>query len=219
MRIAIINGSPRGMKSNRRLMTDQFLEGFREGNPAAAYEMYYLVNRHQIQDAIDCCLQSDVVLIAFPLYTDAMPGIVKMFFEKVPLLPGKKIAFFVQSGFPEAIHCFYLEKYLEKFAHRLGAEYLGTVTKGNVEGIQERPAWMNKGLFSSFRSLGLHFAQTGELDKKIVSKLKKPFKFPAASQVFFRLISLTGIFNSGWNHLLKANHAYEVRHARPYEVV
>ncbi len=218
MRITLINGSPRGMKSNSRLLTDQFLEGFREGNPAAALEIYYLVNQHQMQDAIDSCLQSDVVLMAFPLYTDAMPGLVKLFFERMPSLQGKKIAYFVQSGFPEAIHCFCLEKYLEKLTQRLGAFYLGTVTKGNAEGIQDRSGWLNKRLYKTFRDLGLHFAKTGKLDEKIVSRLKRPFRLPKTSTFFFSLLSSFEIFQYGWIRQLKANHAYELRHARPYQM-
>ncbi|MBN1414505.1 MAG: NAD(P)H-dependent oxidoreductase [Bacteroidales bacterium] len=218
MKIAIINGSPRGKNSNTRLLLEQFIAGLEKGNPAVEHDTFYLVNRHQTQDAIDCCLQGDVILMAFPLYTDAMPGIVKLFFEKLTLLKGKKIGYMLQSGFPEAIHCFYLEKYLEKFTRRLGASYLGTVSKGNVEGIQDRPAWMNKGLFSNFRRLGLHFAKTGELDEKIISKLKRPLRLPKISTFFFSLFASAEIFNYGWVQLLKAKGAYEVRHARPYQM-
>ena len=216
MKIAIINGSPRGMNSNSKLILDQFIAGLEKGKSDVEHETFYLVHRHQTQDAIDYCLQSDVVLMAFPLYTDAMPGIVKLFFEKMPALPDKKIGYIVQSGFPEAIHCFYLEKYLGKFTRKLGATYLGTASKGNVEGIQDRTAWMNKGLYAHFRNLGFHFAKTGEFDERIIRRLKKPFKLPKVSTFFFSLLSSFEISNYGWIWHLKANHAYEMRHVQPY---
>jgi NAD(P)H-dependent FMN reductase len=216
MKIAIINGSPRGTNSNSKLILEQFIAGLEKGKSDVEHETFYLVNRYQTQDAIDYCLQSDVVLMAFPLYTDAMPGIVKLFFEKMPALREKKIGYIVQSGFPEAIHCFYLEKYLEKFTQKLGATYLGTASKGNVEGIQDRSAWMNKGHYTHFRYLGFHFATTGKLDENIIRKLKKPFQLPRISRAVFSLLSSFEISNYGWIRHLKANHAYEMRHARPY---
>jgi multimeric flavodoxin WrbA len=218
MKLAIINGSPRGKNSNSRLLMEQFIAGLEKGNSAVEFEIYYLVNRHQTQDVIDYCRQCDVILMAFPLYTDAMPGLVKLLFEKMPRFPGKKIGYIVQSGFPEAIHCFYLEKYLEKFTKKLGAIYLGTVSKGNVEGMQERSAWMNKGLYSSFRNLGFHFAKTGEFDERIIRKLKKPFQFSKMSTLFFSLLSSAEIFQFGWIQHLKANRAFEIRHAKPYQL-
>ncbi|MBN2273290.1 MAG: hypothetical protein JXK95_03070, partial [Bacteroidales bacterium] len=84
---------------------------------------------------------------------------------------------------------------------------------------QERSSWMNKGLFKNFRILGYRFAVTGELDQKMISRLKKPFRFPKTGAFFFSLFSSFEIFNYGWIKHLKANHAYELRHAKPYEAV
>ncbi len=216
MKLAVINGSPRGTNSNSRIILDQFLSGLAKGNPEQEHATFYLVNRYQIQDILDYCRHCDVMLLAFPLYTDAMPGIVKQFFEKMPALPGKKIGYIIQSGFPEAIHCFYLEKYLEKFTQKLGAAYLGTVARGGVEGIQDRSARLNKVLYSRFHLLGFHFASTGKFDERIVRKLKKPFQLPKISLAIIKLFSSTDLFNYGWGRHLKANHAYELRNARPY---
>lgn len=218
MKITIINGSPRGKKSNSKMLTDQFLAGLAKANPAAEHDTFYLVNRHQMEDAIEACQQSDVILMAFPLYTDAMPAIVKLFIEQMPPLRGKKIGYMVQSGFPEAIHCFYLEKYLEKFTQKMGAMYLGTVTRGNVEGIQDRSAWMNRGLYSKYFALGKYFGAMGELDQKILRDLKKPFVMSPVTRVACSLVLKTGISDYGWNQHLKANHVFALRHARPYEI-
>jgi len=53
-----------------------------------------------------------------------MPGIVKVFIESLEPLCSREgnpdVGFIVQSGFPEAIHSRYVEKYLEKPSLRLG---------------------------------------------------------------------------------------------------
>jgi hypothetical protein len=218
MKTVIINGSPRGKNSNSRLLTDQFVAGLETENPAMEYEMYYLVNCHQMQDAIDACLQGDVILMAFPLYTDAVPAMVKQFFEKMPALSGKKIGYMVQSGFPEAIHCQSLERYLEVFTRKVGATYLGTVSRGNIEGIQDRPAWMNKGLYAKYFKLGIYFASKGEFDPKIILDLKKPFVLSPVARAACRLLLKTGISDYGWNRHLKSNNAFALRNAKPYEM-
>ena len=68
--------------------------------------------------------EAEQVLLAFPLYTDCMPGIVKVFIESLEPLCSREgnpdVGFIVQSGFPEAIHSRYVEKYLEKPSLRLG---------------------------------------------------------------------------------------------------
>jgi NAD(P)H-dependent FMN reductase len=216
MKIAIINGSPRGKNSNSRLLTDHFMAGLEKADLTVEYETFYLMNQYQTQDAIDSCLRSDMILMAFPLYTDAMPGIVKLFFEKLPSFSGKKIGYMVQSGFPEAIHCFYLEKYLEIFTRKLGATYLGTVPRGNVEGIKDRSARMNKGLYSKYFKLGQYFGTKGEFNPKIIRELKKPFVLPPVARVFCNLVLKTGLSDYGWNRHLKLNNAFPARNARPY---
>jgi hypothetical protein len=194
------------------------MAGLEKADPSVEKETFYLVNRHHMQNAIDCCRQSDVILMAFPLYTDAMPGIVKLFFEQMPLFRGKKIGYMVQSGFPEAIHCFYLEKYLEGFTRKLEATYLGTVTRGNVEGIQDRTAWMNKRLYSKYWKLGYSFGRKGELDPTIIRDLKKPFVLSPVTRVACRLVLMTGFSDYGWNQHLKSNKVFALRYAKPFQM-
>jgi hypothetical protein len=217
MKIAIINGSPRGKKSNTRLLLDQFIAGLEKSDTAAVYMTFYLVNRHQMQDAIDYCMESDCILMAFPLYTDSMPGIVKLFFENIRSFQGKKIGYMVQSGFPEGIHCFYIEKYLERFTLKLGAEYLGMVSRGNVEGIQDRSVWANKKLFRKYYNLGYYFGKNQVFDPNIMRELKKPFMLPPVARMVCRLVLKSGISDYGWNRHLKDNHVFKIKDARPYQ--
>lgn len=221
MKPVIINGSPRNKKSNSKLLIDEFLKGFYKVDSEVA-DIYFLANARQRDEAVQAFRENEIILIIFPLYTDSMPGIVKEFFEKIyaePLKNKKSIGFIVQSGFPEAKHSIFIERYLKKFTgKKLKADYLGTIIKGGVEGIQIMPPRMNAKLFKSFRDLGEHFARTGQFSESIRERLRKPFKLSGGRRIFFRLISLTGFNNYYWNSRLKKYGAYEKRFDRPYEV-
>ncbi len=221
MKLVIINGSPRNKKSNSRILADEFLKGFNSIDREEA-DIYFLASKKQREEAVKAFCQNTTILFIFPLYTDAMPGIVKEFFEKIylePKIEAQKVGYIVQSGFPEAKHSVYLEKYLERFTQkRLNAEYLGTVIRGGVEGIQIMPPGMTARLFNTFRKLGEHFARTGEFSESIKQKLGKPYTLSARRLLLFRLISLTGLNNFYWNSMLKKYGSYERRFDKPFMV-
>ena len=77
------------------------------------------------------------IIIAFPLYVDSMPALVKDFFENldnVKLYPSKqKIGFFIHCGFPDAIQLRSIEKHLGKHFRSTGEfdhEILKTIALG-----------------------------------------------------------------------------------------
>ena len=84
MSLIIFNGSPRGRQSNSGLIAESFLNGFKSKNEEET-EFFYLsetknVNRNK---EIFSYENSDKIIFVFPLYTDAMPGLVKEFFESL----------------------------------------------------------------------------------------------------------------------------------------
>ncbi|MCD6375041.1 MAG: NAD(P)H-dependent oxidoreductase [Caldisericaceae bacterium] len=219
MRLTVFNGSPRGEGSNTKILLEHFINGFMttEGN---IYELAYLSRVKESDNFVKLFREAEHVLLAFPLYTDCMPAIVKTFIESLEPLCGKKgnpdIGFIVQSGFPEAIHSRYVERYLEKLAARLGCRYKGTVIKGGVEGIQAKPARMTRKLFESFYQLGKTFGETGKFDEQIVRKLAKPEKLSRFDLWILKLLDKVGLANSYWNTMLKGNNAFEKRFDKPY---
>jgi len=220
MRLTIFNGSPRGKKSNTKILLEQFTNGFMavENNQ---FEIFYLFDTKAVAEHVEAFKNSDHVILAFPLYTDAMPGIVKNFIEALEPLCGRKenpsIGFIVQSGFPEPIHSRYVEKYLIKLAKRLGCEYKGTAIKGGVEGIQVQPESWTKKLFQSFHQLGLEYAGTGRFSEEIIKMFSRRETMSIAKLMVFKLIQKTGLTNFYWNSQLKKNNAFENRFARPFE--
>jgi multimeric flavodoxin WrbA len=219
MKLAIFNGSPRRKKSNSELLINHFLTGY-SSIYSGPLPIHYLAGRKQKDELINVFQNAEIIIIFFPLYTDCMPGIVKEFFEcmtELKLIHTKKIGFVVQSGFPEAIHSIYVERYLEKLTKRLKCEYLGTVIKGGVEGIQMMPAWMTKKLFAKFQDLGEYFAKHGIFSPKILEELRKPYKMSLPRRSLFRVMSKTGLSNFYWNSHLKKNGAYKNRFDKPFK--
>jgi hypothetical protein len=185
-------------------------------NDGNSYELAYLVRVKDRESFIKLFKEAEHVLLAFPLYFDAMPAVVKTFIESLEPLCRRKgnpdIGFIVQSGFPESIHSRYVERYLEKLAKRLGCKYKGTVIRGGVEGIRATPDRMNRQLFKSFYELGKAFGETGEFDKQIVFKLAQPERL---TKFYFWIIRLV-THKLYWDKILKENNAFEKRFARPY---
>lgn len=220
MKLTVFNGSPRGAGSNTKLLLDQFLKGFTEtsGN---TFETVYLNRVNRQDEFLSMFSNAETVLLAFPLYTDAMPGIVKTFIETLAPLCGRKgnppIGFIVQSGFAEAVHSRYVEKYLEKLARRLGCQYYGTTIRGGVEGIQVMPPPMTKKLFSMFYILGKGFGNTGQFDPDTVKKLAGREQYSSLDKLTIRIASRLKLTDIYWNNQLKQNHAYEKRFDKPYQ--
>ena len=78
MQLTVFNGSPRGRKSNSKIILDQFLSGF-ETTPGNSYELHYLNRLKETEHFVQAFAEADTVLLTHPLYTDAMPAIVKAF--------------------------------------------------------------------------------------------------------------------------------------------
>lgn len=219
MKLVIFNGSPRNKKSNSKILIEHFLSGYNK-ICSEQVPIHYLANRKQKEEQKEIFRKSDIVIVIFPLYTDCMPGIVKEFFESIvqlELTNSKKIGFIIQSGFPEAIHSIFVERYLKKLTKRIKCEYLGTIIKAGVEGIQIMPPFMTKKLFGRFEDLGEYFAKNEVFSAEIQARLRKPFKMSPMRRFIFRLFSKTGLTNFYWNSNLKRNNAFNKRFDKPFE--
>lgn len=218
MKLIIFNGSPRNKKSNSKILIEHFLEGYHRVL-SDEVPIYYLANLAKMDDHIKAFEKAETAIIIFPLYCDSMPGLVKEFFERISILEktqGKRVGFIVQSGFPEAIHSTLVERYLQKLTARQKWDYLGTVIKGGVEGIQIMPPMMTKKLFAHFNKLGEHFAKANEFSPDIIKRLGIPYKLSKRQLVTFKIGGKLGLTNFYWNSNLKKNNAFEKRFNKPY---
>ena len=219
MQLTLFNGSPRGAKSNTSLLLEPFTDGFIQ-HSGQSVDLFYLIQRKQLQKHVERFRDSDAVIIAFPLYTDAMPGIVKEFIEALQPLCGNPdnplLGFIVQSGFPEPLHSRYIERYLKKLTIRLQCIYIGTAVRGGVEGIQAMPPVMSRKLLNRFRELGYDFAQHRKFNPDILKKLAPHEKLPFMRLQVFKLMQKTGFADFYWNKQLKAHHAFDKRFDQPF---
>lgn len=219
MKLAILNGSPRQKKSNSKILIEHFLIGYEKLSNEKP-SVGYLADLKRLEQNLELFKTSEIVLIIFPLYTDCMPGVVKAFLENIygsGDYSAKKIGFIVQSGFPEAIHSVWVEKYLQKLVKRLNCVYLGTVIKGGVEGIQMMPPFMTKKIYLDFELLGEYFARNQEFSPTIKAKLSRPYKLSSIRILFFKIFQSFGFVNFYWNQNLKKNNAFDKRFDKPYE--
>jgi len=219
MRLTVFNGSPRGKNSNTKRLMEHFSRGFME-QPDCQVEMAYLNRTRELENQVKMFAQAEHVILAFPLYTDAMPAIVKNFIEALEPLRGHaenpSLGFIVQSGFPEPAHSRYVERYLVKLASRLACAYYGTAIRGGVEGIRMQPDWMTKKLFKYFYQLGKCYSSDKGFDEGILLRLAPWEKLPWTRLTFLRLFNKLGPGNMYWDHQLKDNNAFEQRFARPF---
>jgi multimeric flavodoxin WrbA len=215
-RLSLFNGSPRGKRGNTPIFLREIAKGF-EG-PSESFD---LVRLKETVGMVQAFAQAECVLFGFPLYTDSMPGIVKRFVESLRPLVGCKdnppIGFVVQSGFPEGLHSRYVERYLEKLADRLGSPYLGTVVKGNGEGVRIMPPDTTRGLFTNLQALGAGLRRDGRFDPEVLAQIAKPERFPAILGPFFKIFLRLPVAHGYFDGMLKKNGTFDQRFAQPFE--
>lgn len=214
MKLTVLNGSPRGVVSNTGLLLQHFLGGV-ESIAGNSHELIHLMKEGGIGDALAAFGTAEAILLAFPLYIDAMPAIVKELIEGLATCKGRgrnmPLFYMVQSGFPEGSHTRHLVPYLEKLSRRLGCDYRGTIRKGGVEGIRSQPKFMNRTLLGRLRELGQEFGRSGQLDQKLLAKLVGPDKLDRMRLFAVDKMSET-LF---WNPALRRNGAFALRYAKP----
>ena len=101
-------------------------------------------------------------------------------------------------------------------AARLGSPYLGTIIKGNGEGVRKRPPEMTRSLFESLQDLGAGFAREGRLDPEVLARIAAPERYPLRLWPFFQVFLRMPAAHSYFDGMLKKNGAYERRFARPF---
>ncbi len=224
MKLLAVNGSPRGKNSNSSVLLNNFIEGCKEVpeigvSGADGVKQAYLHNSKAREEAFTAAESAEVLVLCFPLYTDAMPGITKAFiehlFQKRPASL-KTAGFIVHSGFPESAQSFSVESYLERLCRRMEINYAGTIIKGGSEGLRLMPPAASRKLFERINRAGKYFAENGRFDPTLVEEIKKPYRLNVFARTGFRLLSYTGLTNFYWNMNLKQNGAYKQRNARPF---
>ena len=208
MKLAVVNGSPRGRKSNSDRIINWMIEDTNN------IQKVYVADLKKQDESIKLISNSDIFLFVFPLYTDSMSGLSKAFFEKMSKLnlEGKSIAFVVHSGFSEAIHSRMAEKYCAYFAKINKMKFLGCVVMGGSEAMQVAPDGYFGKKIGLFKALGQSIKENQVLDKDILKKLAGAECFSKFTIFMLRFMP-TDMY---WNSQLRKNGVYEKRFNKPY---
>lgn len=216
MRLSIINGSPRGVSGNTEKLLEHFTKGFLETEGNSVEILHSIKDRPEFAKEKEMFLSAERLLIAFPLYVDAMPGSVKELIEAFEPIKGKnttlKLMFMTQCGFPETHHTRFVARYCEKLAKRLGCVFSGAICKGGCEGLTVQPPALVEKVFQRFYQLGKAYGETGELDSTILVKLAHPEHL--SPENLKQVIPMVNNFL--WDGLLKKNNAMEKCFDKPY---
>ena len=217
--LLLLNGSPRGPRSNSMRMMTRISEGWQAAGGAEP-TVLHLAQGADFERAVADFAQAGTVLLGMPLYTDSMPGLVAEFIEALEPFVGRdgnpRLAFLVQSGFMEPLHSRGLERYLAKLALRLGAPYAGTIVKGNGEALQAMPDEALGKLFGNLHVLGEQLAHAGRFEEQTLARVAGREQFSAATAAAVSLALKVPGGQFYWTQQLKKNDAWDRRFDAPY---
>lgn len=219
MRLLVLDGSPRGPRSNTGLLLRPFLAAFAAagGEPA---ETLHLVRPAHLDEAVRAFPGAEAVLLGFPLYCDALPAPAVAFVQRLAPFVGRPrnpaLLFLVQCGFPEALHLRPVERWLERLARRLGAPHLGTMLRPGAEGMRDRPPFLERATMRRLERLGRALASEGRLDAATLAALAGRERLAAGLLGPLRVALGRRGGEWGWDRQLAANGVLALRDARPY---
>jgi hypothetical protein len=218
--LLLLNGSPRGAGSNSMRILSRVERGWRaHAGTGATVETLHLAKRSQFDRAVEAYAEADTVLIGMPLYADAMPSLVKEYFEQLAPYVGRtgnpRMAFVAQSGFSEGLHSRGLERYFERLAERLGAPYGGTIVRGGGESLRSMPDEASKKLWASLVALGESLAREGRFDPELLASVVGIERFSPLTAAVLGVALKWPLPAIMWPEL-KKNGAWDRRDARPY---
>jgi len=220
MKLTIYNGSPRGLASNSNKIADFLCEEL-DDNLTVSRHCINKTEKHN-KDIEDVAIQdaTDAHFIVFPLYADAMPFAVKLFFEKMEehkaIFENKPIYYFIHSGFPEAKQSRLLERYLKYFTKIIGAQYMGTAIMGNSEMIRymdeksKRRAKIQYNMKAFAKDI-----ETGKpFNKESIEYFRGMETMPKF--VMFLLKKFPSVFNKGFDMMFKRHDSFDKRYHQTY---
>ena len=210
MRMLIINGSPNGKRGNTEILSRRFMAGM-QTPPEVRY-----VAEESAADLAVYMEGFDNWLFFFPLYVNAMPGIVKRLFEHMQPNPLKHVGYFIQSGFDEAAQSDYLVTILNNFNRRMSYNDLGIVVAGGMAGVRFMSESMNKKLFGRLQRAGTRFEKSGKFDEESIRLFGQPYRYSKAQLRRNRFIKKLGLTNIFWNSFIKKNNAFDKRFDKPF---
>lgn len=123
MKITIINGSPKTVKSNSEILENYLFPLLKENNIKKYYSIYFQLNDKTKNEIYN----SDILIFIFPLYVDGIPSnLLKLLvkFEKENVVrPETKIYCIVNNGFYEGKQNFLALLHMKNWCKKVNAKW------------------------------------------------------------------------------------------------
>lgn len=237
MKIVAFNGSPRGGKGNTHVMVESFLEGARAAG--AETENIFLAHKkiHHCMGCFDCWFKtsgqcairddmdellpklwdSDIVVLATPLYVDNVTGIMKNFMDRmIPMADPHfakdehgecrhlsrrtrvpKVVVLSNSGFPEQSHFQVLKLFFRRVARNMNTQVIAEIYRGGGAILSEKSFWLGFAIRKYrvlVRKAGEEVVKYGRISPELERKLEKSL---ISDEVYLKSA------NAMWDKLLK----------------
>lgn len=155
----LIVGSPKGAKSNSFSIGRYLLDRLGDANWTVDNEFVYraIKDQEKLEDVLQKIDNSNLIILAFPLYVDSMPSQMIKFLEKVfehglpTMASERKLIAICQSGFPESHHNDYALRICSIFAKDAGFHWAGGLSVGGGAAIASRDLSEAGGMMRNLR--------------------------------------------------------------------
>ncbi len=225
MNALLLMGSPRGERSNSRLIA-KFLVEKLEGKGFVSEEAFVtrLVNtREGTEKLLTSVDKADIVVLATPLYVDSLPSLTIKALELInehrkKVLPTKPqmLVAIMNSGFPEKEQMDIAVKIIRNFAQESDFKWGGGIRVGWGEALNSEPLNEKKGMTRKL-TRGLSLASVSLSKGEPMSEEAEDLASALFVPLFLAKI-MTKFINQSWNKQAKNNDVKAKMHDRPYEI-
>ena len=233
-KILVLNGSPRGRNGYTFLYLNRFIKGLQ--NSGASVDAIELgqkkinpctgcfhcwknssgkcIQKDDVNDLYEIFKKSDLIIYAFTLYWDTVPGILKNFIERAfclehpYMIPGmnktrhprrnkKEQSFFVFSvcGFPEQTHFNPIKEYFNSVSHNAHMPFLGGIYRSACMFLPNDPMYFKTytRVLDSIQKSGESLYKYGKIENKTIKTIQtkiNPKEFQLHSNKFWENVVL-----------------------------
>jgi hypothetical protein len=195
--VTTIIGSPKAKNSTSEALLNTFVAPFIEREiDVAAFKAHKVIRRDEEgQHLLDTLQHTDLLIIAFPLYVDALPYVLTRTLELIVSTPPSHspgLVCIANCGFPEAHHNSLALAICREFAHEAGFEWRGGIAIGEggvISGKPLQPDGVTHNLYRQLRDGAEQVYSGHAISDSVIEGAAKPL-------IPYRMY--TGMGTMGW---------------------
>jgi multimeric flavodoxin WrbA len=221
MKVTVLHGSPRKEKSNTSILLKPFVDGMKSAG--AEVHVFYLkkleinpcrgcfycwlkhpgecYHRDDVREIISSLKESEIWVLATPVYVDGMTGIMKNLLDRlIPMVEpffemrenhfrhivredvrGGKVVLLSNCGFYELDNFDPLVEHVKAFCKNINREFTASLLRPHGEALKPLMSFypdLVNGVLDSLREAGKLLIETGNIPKELVEEISKPLMPP-----------------------------------------